>query len=181
MARLLLTALVASMLAVGAAGCGGSDSDSADSAATTEAAADVTTSSSTDAETGTETETTSAADASTLDGDCADLADAASAYSEAFAASAAAAAGGDAGDIEQSAAALEAFADQAPEEIRDAYRTLAEAVVAYAAVVGDLDIEAGATPDAATIAKLIEASKTLGTTDIQAASSEITAWVTANC
>ena len=75
----------------------------------------------------------------------------------------------------------EEFADEVPEEIRDAFKTVAAAFATYAEVLGDIDLSSGATPDPETLQKLAEAAEKLDDAELTAASAEIEAWAKANC
>ena len=59
-------------------------------------------------------------------------------------------------DLEKTAKAYEAFAQQVPAEIRDAFETLAKAYAQYAVAIKGIHLEAGQVPDASTIAKLTQ-------------------------
>ncbi len=48
-------------------------------------------------------------------------------------------------DLEATAKAYEEFADEVPEEIRDAFKTVAAAFATYAEVLGDIDLSSGGT------------------------------------
>ena len=93
----------------------------------------------------------------------------------------AATSGSGAPDLQATAKAYEEFADEVPEEIRDAFRTIAAAFGTYADVLGDIDMSSGKTPDAKTLQKLAEAAKSLDNTKLTAASAEIEAWAKKNC
>ena len=93
--------------------------------------------------------------------------------------SAAGASGGT--DLEKTAKAYEAFAQQVPAEIRDAFETLAKAYAQYAVAIKGIDFEAGQVPDAATIAKLTKAAQSLNGQDLTKANADISVWVTKNC
>ena len=84
-------------------------------------------------------------------------------------------------DLEKTAKAYEAFAQQVPAEIRDAFETLAKAYAQYAVAIKGIHFEAGQVPDAATIAKLAKAAQSLNGQDLTKANTEISAWVTKNC
>ena len=73
-------------------------------------------------------------------------------------------------DLQATAKAYEDFADEVPEEIRDAFRTIAAAFGTYADVLGDIDMSSGKTPDAKTMQKLAEAAQKLDNTKLTAAS-----------
>jgi hypothetical protein len=84
-------------------------------------------------------------------------------------------------DLEETAKVYEEFADQVPEDIRDAFRTFAAAFATYADVLKDVDLKPGETPDAETLQKLADAAKAFDNTELTAATSEIQAWVAKNC
>ena len=84
-------------------------------------------------------------------------------------------------DLEKTAKAYEAFAQQVPAEIRHAFETLAKAYAQYAVALKGIDFKAGQVPDAATIAKLAKAAQSLNGQDLTKANAEISAWVTKNC
>ena len=84
-------------------------------------------------------------------------------------------------DLEETAKAYEEFADEVPEEIRDAFKTVAAAFATYAEVLGDLDLSAGGTADPENLQKLAEAAEKLDDTKLTAASAEIEAWAKNNC
>ena len=93
--------------------------------------------------------------------------------------SAAGASGGT--DLEKTAKAYEAFAQEVPAEIRDAFETLARAYAQYAVAIKGIDFKAGQVPDAATIAKLTKAAQSLNGQDLTKANADISVWVTKNC
>jgi hypothetical protein len=84
-------------------------------------------------------------------------------------------------DLEKTAKAYEAFAQQVPSEIRDAFQTLAKAYAQYAVAIKDIHFEAGQVPDASTIAKLTKAAQSLNSQDLTKANADISVWVTKNC
>jgi hypothetical protein len=179
-----------------AVGCGGSSNDAAGTTATdtvvvtetvaadTTTAAD-TTSTSTDTTSGetTSTDTTSTSTgtstppATGLTPGCQKVADLSVGFGKAL--SAAGASGTT--DLDKTAKAYEAFAQQVPEEIRPAFETLAKAYAQYAVALKGIDFKAGQVPDAATIAKLSRAAQSLNNQDLTKANADITAWVTKNC
>ena len=57
-------------------------------------------------------------------------------------------------DLDKTAKAYEAFAQQVPEEIRDAFETMAKAYAEYAVAIKGLHFKAGQVPDAAMLAKI---------------------------
>ena len=178
--RTMVTAVTVAALLLVAAGCGG---DSTSSAGDTTATESTDTSASTD--TGTDTSggtDTGSSTGTTDDGDpsiegCEELTDLSLKFSQAMGA----AASGGATDLEATAKAYEEFADDVPEEIRDAFQTVAAAFVTYADALEGIDLSSGETPDPDTLAKLAEAAKDLDNTELTAASAEIEAWARENC
>jgi len=68
-----------------------------------------------------------------------------------------------------------------PEEIRDAFQTLAKAHTQYAVALKGLHFEAGQVPDASTMAKLAAAAKSLNGVELTKANTQISTWVSDNC
>jgi hypothetical protein len=94
---------------------------------------------------------------------------------------AAASGGSGAPDLQATAKAYEEFADEVPEEIRDAFKTVAAAFGTYADALGGVDMSPGATPDPETLAKLAQAAKSLDNAKLTAATAEIETWAKNNC
>ena len=172
MRNMVIAVSVAALLLV-AAGCGGGSTSSAGDTTATVESTDTTeatdTSSSTDA-------TDTNADTS-LEG-CTELADLSAKFTEALGA---ASSGSGMPDLEKTAKVYEDFADQVPEEIRDAFKTFAAAFATYADALKDVDLKPGQTPDPATLAKFAAAAKSFDNAKLTAATTEIEAWVTKNC
>ena len=159
-------------LALVAAGCGGSDDESA--------ASDETTVEETlTEETTTEDDATTDGDAdfNFADEDCQSLVAAFLGVSQAFAA----AAGGSDAELEEQADAFAEFADDVPDEISDDVATLAAAYGQYIEVIQDAGIEPGQIPTAEQAQELSEALESVGTADVNAASERLGAWTTENC
>ena len=180
MRTMVIAASVAALLLV-AAGCGGSSSSSEGGATGTiessdTIAADTTSGTDTSSTDTSGMDTTSTGDVS-LEG-CTKLTELSVKFSQALGA---ATTGSGAPDLQATAKAYEDFADEVPEEIRDAFRTIAAAFGTYADVLGDLDLSSGKTPDAKTMQKLAEAAQKLDNTELTAASAEIEAWAKKNC
>ena len=181
MRTLVIAVSVAALLLV-AAGCGGSSSSADDSTTaieTTDATA-TDTSDSTDTSGG--TDTSSGSDTTDSDEDvslagCEELGELSAKYTEALGA---ATAGGKV-DLEATAKAYEDFADEVPEEIRDAFKTVAAAFGEYADILKDVDLSAGETPDPDKLAEIAEAMQKLDNAELTAASAEIEAWAKKNC
>jgi hypothetical protein len=178
---MIIAVPVAALLLV-AAGCGGSSSDTAGDTTATIASIDTTAADTTAADT-TEstdtigTDTSSSTEDASLEG-CTKLTELSVKFSQALGS---ASSGSGAPDLQATAKAYEEFADQVPEEIRDAFRTVAAAFSTYADVLKDVDLSSGETPDPDTLAKLADAAKALDNTKLTAATTEIEAWAKANC
>ena len=160
-------------LAFAAAGCGGSSDSGSEATADTV----VTETSASTEETSTETTSTDTGDLSGLSGECKDLAGA----SQQFAAAIASSTSGGSTDAEATADAFKAFAEQAPDELKDDFEVLGEVIAAYAVALKDLDLEPGAVPTADQIAKLTQLGQSLSTAEAQQASAAIAAWGEENC
>ena len=158
-------------LALVAAGCGGSNDESAasDTTTTTEETTTSTDESTTDETDGTTTDT----DLSGVlgDEDCVALAGVGASIAQAF--------GGAVDSGEQ--ADLDALASKVPEEIRADVQTLAKALATYSAKIKDIGIEAGATPSAAQLQQLQAAITSLDQKELTAASQRLEAWSKENC
>ena len=176
MRTMVIAVSVVALLLVGA-GCGGGSEDSAGDSTTTIESAATTDVTETSGDTDTSSSTDTGDDADTSLAGCTELADLSVKFSQAMAA----AVSGGGTDMETTAKAYEEFADQVPEEIRDAFKTIAAAFASYADVLKDVDLSAGATPDPDTMAKIAEAMKELDNTELTAATTEIQAWVQENC
>jgi hypothetical protein len=179
--RIIVTAVSAAALLLAAAGCGGGSSSSeGDATASIESAdttaADTTGGTDTSGTDTSGTDTTSTGDVS-LEG-CTKLTDLSVKFSQALGA---ATTGSGAPDLDATAKAYEDFADEVPEEIRDAFKTIAAAFGTYADVLGDVDLSSGKTLDPEALQKLAEAAQTLDNTKLTAASAEIEAWAKENC
>jgi hypothetical protein len=181
-----------------AVGCGGESTDAAGTTTvvvtettavdTTTAATDTTSTGDTDVSTdatdttstdtmSTDTTSDTATTAAGLTGGCQKVANLSVQFGKAL--SAAGASGST--DLDKTAKAYEAFAQQVPEEIRGAFQTLAKAYARYAVALKGLNLEPGQVPDAGTIAKLAKAGESLNSQDLTKANTEISVWVTKNC
>ena len=180
--RAMVIAMSVAALLLFSAGCGGDSEDSAgDSTAaieTTDAGATDTSATDTGGGTDTGSSTDTTADAVASLADCTELTELSTKFTQALGA---ATTGSGAPDLEETAKAYEEFADDVPEEVRDAFQTVAAAFTTYAEVLKDVDLGSGETPDPETIAKLAEAATALNDTELTAASAEIAAWATKNC
>ena len=158
-------------LALVAAGCGGSDDESAASDETTVEETQTTTDETTE-ESGTDTD----ADFNFADEDCRSLVAAFVAVGSAFSAAA-----GGSDELAEQAEAFAEFADDVPEEIRADVETLAAAYGQYVEVIQDAGIEPGQIPTAEQAQQLSEALQSVGTADVSAASERLSAWTNENC
>jgi len=161
-------------VALVAAGCGGSDDESAASDETT--VEETLTETATDETTTEDASTDTDADFNFADEDCRSLVAAFVAVGSAFSA----AAGGSDGLAEQ-AEAFAQFADDVPEEIRADVETLAAAYSQYVEVVQDAGIQPGQIPTAEQAQQLSDALESVGTADVSAASTRLSAWTNENC
>ena len=84
-------------------------------------------------------------------------------------------------DMQAAADAMQKFAGQAPTEVRDDFKTLADAYSKIANALQGVDLSSGQTPSAAVIAKLAKLSHAIDSTKLAHASANISAWTTKNC
>lgn len=167
--RRLAGLALASVLALGLAACGGDDGDDGDVALEDVEGGD----SSSDDES---SETTiDLGDLEGLSGECEVFAEAAAAFGAAFSGEGAA----DFGDL---ADAMDEFADEAPDEIEDDLRVLAEAYRGFDEEFGDLDFsdpESFSDPEVA--ARLAEAGEVFNSAEVTEANENLSAFTEANC
>jgi hypothetical protein len=90
---------------------------------------------------------------------------------------------GSGADLEQSIEAMQAFAAEAPEEIREDFQLLAEAYARVGQALADsgYDPASGEPPSAEAIAALQAVGDDLNSPELQAASERITAYFDAEC
>jgi len=169
-------AILVLALALVAAGCGGSDDESA--AGETTAESTTTTVTATDEATTDESATdgtsTDGTDLSAVlaDEDCLALAGAGAAFAQAITA------GSTSGDESK---ALEELASKVPDEIEADVQVLAEAYAKYAAELEDVGIEAGQTPSADQLQQLQAAVASVDQQSVNEASARLSAWAQKNC
>ena len=160
-------------LALVAAGCGGSDDESAASDETT--IEETTTTDETTTEESTDTSGTDTDAFNFASEDCQSLV---KAYVGLSAAIAAASGGQDvSGDIEK----FSKYVDEVPEEIRGDVQTIAAAYSTFADELKDIGYTPGEVPTADQLQKLQDASGSLGTSEVQAAGEHLSTWTTENC
>jgi hypothetical protein len=179
--RTMVIAVPVAALLLVVAGCGGSSSSTEDSTTAIESAGVTDTTGGTDTSAGTDTD--SGADTTDSAGDlsleaCPELNDLSAEVSKAL--SEATSGTGEA-QLDAIVDAYDTFADEAPEEIRDAFKTLAEAFGQYVEALGDIDVSPGETPNPDDVSKMAEAAKAFSDTRVTAATAEIEAWVKKNC
>ena len=160
-------------LALVAAGCGGSDDESAASDETT-----IEETTTTDEATTEESTDTSGTDTDAFNFASEDCQSLVKAYVGLSAAIAAASGGQDvSGDIEK----FSQYVDEVPEEIRGDVQTIAAAYSTFADELKDIGYTPGEVPTADQLQKLQDASGSLGTSEVQAAGEHLSTWTTENC
>jgi hypothetical protein len=172
---LALTALAALVLA--GAGCGGGSKKSSSTTTVTKASTTTTA-----GNTATTKKTATTAKAATTSSDlsaiasvanCRQLADLGTKFSSAVSGA------GNSGDMKKVAQLLQEFAAKTPSEIRPDFQVVADNYGKIAEAVGTM--KPGATPDAATLAKLQKLATQIDSVKLQKASEHITAWLQKNC
>ncbi len=90
---------------------------------------------------------------------------------------------GGAGDIQASLDELQAFADNAPDEIKSDMQTVAQGYAAFVKAMADAgyDPTSGQPPSAEAIAAIQAAAASLDTTDFRTASKHVSDWFQTNC
>ena len=90
---------------------------------------------------------------------------------------------GEAGDFDESLDQLEAFADAAPDEIRDDMQVIAEAYARVAEALEDagIDPDSGEPPSPERIAELQEIAEELDDEELQEASERVNTWFEEEC
>jgi hypothetical protein len=181
MRRIVVKALVVATVGafvLAAAGCGGGDDESAaDKQAAIAAATDSgdTAATETEAEAATtgESEEEPELDFASTE-NCRELAELGAKVSVALS-------GAGDSSVEETRKFLDAFADDAPEEIRDDFRDVAEAYGKIADAVGDADVAPGETPSAEDMAKLEQVASEIDQPALERANTNISTWVNENC
>ena len=90
---------------------------------------------------------------------------------------------GDASDLEDAVEAMEDYADDAPEEIRDDFRLVASAYARFVEVIveSDIDLSGDEVPDQETMDALEDASAELDDEELSAASERIQEFFAEEC
>jgi hypothetical protein len=181
--RRVMILLVVGVLAIAAAGCGGSDETSGtDTTAATETTTEETTTTqatdteATDTETATDTDTGATGSGNFASGDCLKLVQSSQELTQALSA-----AGNGTGDLKDAAKLFQEFVDKAPDDIKADLQVLADAYSTYAAALGDVNLQAGETPSAETLAKLQKAASSIDTPKVTAASKRLGTWASEHC
>ena len=84
-------------------------------------------------------------------------------------------------DADETKELLNEFADEAPEEIRDDFKVIADAYSKIADALEDLQLDPGETPNAEDALKLQEIAGEIDQAELTEANTNITTWVTENC
>jgi hypothetical protein len=161
LARVLLLALVAGILA---AGCGGDDDSGGEGGAPVTQAS----------EGGDEGGGTEGLPGIASGDDCLQLASLGATLSQALS-------GGNTDDLEKQAQFFEEFADNTPEEVRDDFQTLAEFYSKLTKALADADVQPGQEPDPEALQALQEAATSIDQKELEAATANIEKWVKENC
>ena len=165
-------ALLVMSLALVAAGCGGSDDESAGS---DETAIEVTTTTETTSEGTTTGETTDTTDVDVSgilgDEDCLRLAGIGATFAQALTGA----------SDEEATEAFQNLVDQVPEEIKADVQVLADWLADYTAKLQDVGITTGQVPTAEQLAQLQTALADTNEDEVTAASQRLEAWAKDNC
>ena len=163
-------ALVVMALALVAAGCGGSDNESA--ATTDETTVEETTTTSEDTTTSEETTDTDVDASGVLDDeDCLKLAGIGAKFAQAITGA----------TDEEAAEAFQNLVEEVPDEIKADVQVLADWFAEYTAKVKDIGIQAGQTPTAEQIQQLSAALADTNQDEVTAASQRLGTWANENC
>ena len=169
-----IAALLIAVLALVAAGCGGSSSDEASSNTETTVATETETMATEDTTATTDdSETSTEIDLGNLSGECAQFAGISSKMAQSLS--------GQDANIEDAAKAFDEIADQVPDEIKDDYQVIADNFAKIADALKGVDLTSGQTPSPEALAKLQELSTTMDSAEVQQASQHIEAWVQEHC
>jgi hypothetical protein len=179
MKRTLIPALLALLAVVLAAGCGGGGGNEENASGTTQATVtDTTPATRTDL---TETETTAtetqATDTNGTDfassANCREFAQLAAKLQTSFS--------GSGSDLEETKKLLDAFADKAPQEIRDDFRVIADYWTKIVEVLKGVNLQSGKPPSPEVLKKLQKVQNDIDQAKLQRASQNISNWATNNC
>ena len=165
------------MLALVAAGCGGSSSDEASvghrTAVATETTATEYDARGHDGDDRRLRDEHRDVDLGNLSGECAQFAGISSKIAQSLS--------GQDANIEDAAKAFDEIADQVPDEIKDDYQVIAENFSKIAEALKGVDLTSGQAPSPEALAKLQELSASMDSAEVQQASQHIEAWVQQHC
>jgi len=172
-----IAALLIAVLALVAAGCGGSSNDEGSSDTETTVATTMTetdTDAATDDSTATEAETdTDGSGEIALGGKCAELAQLGAKLSQSMA--------GQDADLEDASRFFDELAGQVPDEIKGDYEVIARNFKKIAEALKGVNLQAGQAPSADQAAKLQQALASINNAEVEKATQHIEAWARANC
>ena len=171
-----LAALFIAVVALVAAGCGGSSNNEASSDTVTTVATDTTTGTdmgTTTEATATDTGTTGAAGQAAVSGKCKDLAQLGTKVSQSLA--------GQSGDLQQASKVIDELAGQVPDEIKPDFEILAKNFRKIAAALKGVDLQSGTTPSPEALAKIQQVLSSMNSAEVTQASAHIEAWAQKNC
>ena len=170
-----IAALLIAVLALVAAGCGGSSSNEASSDTETTVATETTETMATEDTTATtaDSETSTDIDLGNLSGECKQFAGISSKLAQSLS--------GQDANMEDAAKAFDDIAEQVPDEIKDDYQVIADNFSKIAEALKGVDLTSGQTPSPEALAKLQELSKSMDSAEVQQASQHIEAWVQKHC
>ena len=166
-------ALLVMALALVAAGCGGSDNESAgsDDTAIEETTSTESTSEDTTTEETTDTDTDVDVSGILNDEDCVKLAGIGATFAQAISGA----------SDEEAAEAFQNLVDDVPDEIKGDVQVLADWFADYAAKLKDIGLEAGQTPSAEQLAQLQSVLAGANQEELTAASQRLETWANENC
>ncbi len=171
-----IAALSIAVLALVAAGCGGSSNNEAssdtDTTATIQTTPNTETETSTEGSTLTETDTGDTGEVA-LGGKCAELAQLGAKLSQSMT--------GQTGDLESASKLFDEIAGQVPDEIKGDYEVIAKNFKKIAEAFKGVNLQSGQAPSADQAAKLQQVLASIDNAEVQKATQHIEAWAKANC
>jgi hypothetical protein len=166
LARVLLLALLAGILA---AGCGGDDDSGGDGGSAITQASGEGNGAGGDEDSGAE-----GLPGIASGDDCLQLTSLGATLSQALSA-------GDTDDLEKQAQFFERFADNTPGEVREDFQTVAEFYSKLTKALADANVQPGEEPDPEALQALQEAATSIDQKELEAATANIEKWVKENC
>jgi methyl-accepting chemotaxis protein len=168
-----IAALLIAVLALVAAGCGGSSNDEASSETVSTVVTETTTPTEDTTATTDDSGTSTDVDLGNLSGECAQFAGVSTKIAQSLS--------GQDANIEDAAKAFDEIADQVPDEIKDDYQVISENFAKIADALKGVDLTSGQAPSPEALAKLQAISASMDSAEVQQASQHIETWVKANC